>query len=81
MGKVIAHNMTIEWQKRGLTHAHLLLIMQDSDKPRTSELIDKVVSAELPNKEKNPRLFDIVSSNMNHGPCGNMNMNCPWMKG
>lgn len=73
--------MTIEWQKRGLTHAHILLIMHDSDKPRTPEHIDKAVSAEIPDKAKNPRLFDIVSSNMIHGPCGNMNMNCPCMKG
>ena len=81
LGKVIAHNMTIEWQKRGLTHAHILLIMHGADKPRTPELIDKIVSAELPDKTKNPRLFDVVSSNMIHGPCGNMNLNCSCMKG
>ena len=81
MGKVIAHNYTIEWQKRGLTHAHILLIMDDSDKPRNPEIIDKIVSAELPDKDKNPRLFDVVISNMIHGPCGNMNRNCSCMKG
>ena len=81
LGHVLAHNYTIEWQKRGLTHAHILLIMADESKPRTPELIDKVVSAELPDKNKSPRLFEIVSSRMIHGPCGNVNRASPCMSG
>ena len=48
LGKVKAHTVTIEWQKRGLTHAHILLIMADEDKPKTPEMIDRIVSAEIP---------------------------------
>ena len=40
IGKVKVLIYTIEWQKRGLTHAHILITMQDSDKPRTPEMIE-----------------------------------------
>ena len=81
LGKVTAHNYTIEWQKRGLTHAHILLIMDSESKPRNPEMIDKVVSAELPDMRKCPKLFDIVSKRMIHGPCGNINRSSPCMTG
>ncbi|KAK9160726.1 hypothetical protein Syun_007067 [Stephania yunnanensis] len=32
LGKVIAHVHVIEFQKRGLPHSHLLLILEESDK-------------------------------------------------
>jgi hypothetical protein len=64
LGKVKAHTATIEWQKRGLTHAHILLIMEDEDKPKTPEKIDKVVSAEILNPSTNPRLFEILQTTL-----------------
>ena len=67
LGKVIAHTATIEWQKRGLTHVHILLIMKHSDKPHTAEKIDEVVSAEIPDKA-NKQLYDIITANNIHGP-------------
>jgi hypothetical protein len=81
LGQVQAHTATIEWQKRGLTHAHILLIMHEDAKPRTPEHIDKVVSAELPDKEANPQLHKIITSNNIHGPCGAININSPCMDG
>ena len=82
IGKVKVLIYTIEWQKRGLTHAHILITMQDSDKPRTPEMIDKVVSAEIPDKIVNPKLYDIITSNNIHGPCGTtINSNNPCMEG
>ena len=33
LGKPLAHEYTIEFQKRGLPHAHILLILADEDKP------------------------------------------------
>ena len=47
-GPVIAYTYVIEFQKRGLPHMHLLLIVEDQDKPRTPEQIDAVISAEAP---------------------------------
>ena len=35
--------------------------MQDSDKPRTPEMINRVVSAEIPDKNVNPKLYDIIT--------------------
>ncbi|XP_064631618.1 uncharacterized protein LOC135489918 [Lineus longissimus] len=81
MGKVQAHTATIEWQKRGLTHAHILLIMQPDDKPKSPEKIDTVVSAELPDSLSNPQLHKVITANNIHGPCGSVNMHSPCMNG
>ena len=48
LGHVIGSIRVIEFQKRGLPHAHILLILKPSDKPRTIEEIDKIVCAVIP---------------------------------
>ena len=80
LGKVQAYVYTIEWKKRGLTHCHILLIMANEYKPRTPEIIDSAVSAELPDKDTNPQLFQIVTKHMIHEPCGQINPNAPCME-
>jgi hypothetical protein len=67
---------SIEWQKRGLPHANILIWLKEKISP--SE-IDSVISAELPNPEEDPLLFDIITKNMIHGPCGTLNKNSPCM--
>ena len=47
-GEVVADMHVIEWQKRGLPHAHILLILANHDCTVTSELVDSLVTAELP---------------------------------
>ena len=69
LGKVKAYVYTTEWQKRGLTHCHILLIMADEYKPRTPEIIDKVASAELPDEDTSPVLHNLVVRHMINGPC------------
>ncbi|XP_056685898.1 uncharacterized protein [Spinacia oleracea] len=54
-GEAKAAIYTIEFQKRGLPHAHILLFLNEEDKPRTSEDIDRIISAELPDPKKKPR--------------------------
>ena len=44
-GRAVACVHVIEFQKRGLPHAHILLILAHEDKPRTAEDIDRMVSA------------------------------------
>ena len=64
---------TIEFQKRGLPHAHILLILKQDSKPRP-DTYDKFVSAELPDPETQPELYALVSKHMMHGPCGTICM-------
>ena len=47
---------TIEFQKRGLPHCHILLFFITINKAATSKNIDKVICAEIPDKDKNPKL-------------------------
>ena len=66
-GDVQAYMYSVEWQKRGLPHAHILLWLKD--KIHASD-IDKLISAELPDPKKDQKLYDIVSKHMVHGPHG-----------
>ena len=70
---------TIEFHKRGLPHAHILLFLDISSTKLTPEVIDKIISAEIPSKELDPYLFDIVTNCMVHGPCGHLNPNATCM--
>ena len=61
---------SIEWQKRGLPHAHILIWLKTKIMP---DQIDSTIRAEIPNPEEDPLLFEIVTKNMVHGPCGALN--------
>ena len=69
-GRVRAMLYVIEFQKRGLPHAHILLFMVPEDKAWENERINKLVCAEIPDKAAHPRLHEIVKACMVHGPCG-----------
>lgn len=79
LGKSIAFVYSIEFQKRGLPHSHILVKLRSEDRFTTSERIDQIVSAEIPTTE-NPRLREIVLRCMMHGPCGIHHSNAPCMK-
>ena len=55
----------MEWQKRGLPHTHILIWLKDGV---SKENIDKIVSAEIPDKESDPELFGLVTEKIVHGP-------------
>jgi hypothetical protein len=78
---------TVEFQKRGLPHAHILVWLdrqqQRSDEiigEASAQLIDGIVSAELPDVLEDPLAYALVDEFMVHGPCGRMNGKCPCMK-
>ena len=80
-GKVKAFVGTIEQQKRkGLHHSHNLIILESEYVPKNPCDIDKIVSAEIPDPEKNPKLHKIISRNNMHGPCGKLNPKSPCME-
>src|SRR2546429_2100799 len=79
LGKVIAHVHVIEFQKRGLPHAHILMILAPEDKPKTPEDFDRLVCAEIPDQNEQPKLFETVSKCMVHGPCGDLDPDSPCM--
>ncbi|KAL5146616.1 hypothetical protein HKD37_06G016425 [Glycine soja] len=70
---------TIEWQKRGLPHAHILIFLHPSNKLPNPHDIDQMISAEIPDKQSQAQLFEIVSNHMMHGPCGFANKKSPCM--
>ena len=47
-GKVPAFLWVIEFQKRGLHHSPILVILADEDRPNTNSDIDNVISAKFP---------------------------------
>ena len=79
LGRVVAHMYVIEFQKRGLPHAHILIIFDAADKPNTPEDIDSIVSAQIPDQTLYPELYETIISCMLHGPCGSHNLNAPCM--
>jgi len=55
-GRVIGYVWVIEFQKRGLPHCHILIMLDPRDKPVTIEDIDKITSAELPDPIQFPEV-------------------------
>ena len=89
-GKVVAYMYVVEFQKRGLPHAHILIILANHDRTQTKELVDSLVVAELPpdpqetndpdKKAERQQLENLVLSCMVHGPCGTENPKAPCME-
>ncbi|GJS83521.1 hypothetical protein Tco_0750062 [Tanacetum coccineum] len=61
---------TVEFQKRGLPHTHICLFLHKDDKVPSVDQIDKFISVEILDKNKDPDLYKLVSDFMMHGPCG-----------
>ena len=81
LGNVPAILWVIEFQKRGLPHAHILVILADKDRINSSSDIDDTIWSQLPPSPENfkpgtperdqaDRLEKIILTNMVHGPCG-----------
>ncbi|GAA0162104.1 hypothetical protein LIER_43597 [Lithospermum erythrorhizon] len=78
---VMAHVHVIEFQKRGLPHAHMLIIFDDNDKLRTlDDDYDQIVRTEILYNNEEPELYNAVMRHMIHGPCGELNTREPCMK-
>ena len=71
-GSVCCWMYSVEWQKRGLPHAHILIWLYNKI---TSDEIDDVICAEIPRADVDKDLHAVVIKNMIHGPCGTLNLN------
>ncbi|CDF39624.1 Helicase-like protein [Chondrus crispus] len=69
-GTVVAHVRVIEFQKRGLPHAHVVFFLDEVSKNdmRTPENVDRIISAEIPSAQ-DPELQEVVLKHMIHNPC------------
>ncbi|KAG5550811.1 hypothetical protein RHGRI_015690 [Rhododendron griersonianum] len=72
-GPVAAYTFAVEFQKRGLPHVHMLIILKKAYKLNTVQQIDPLISAEIPDKNQHPHLYAMVLKHMLHGPCGELN--------
>ncbi|XP_074300391.1 uncharacterized protein LOC141631649 [Silene latifolia] len=79
-GNVAGYVYVVEFQKRGLPHAHFLIILDGHSKIRSPDQYDAFVSAEIPNVLENPHLHSAVLKHMMHGPCGRDFPTNPCMK-
>ncbi|GAB0086492.1 uncharacterized protein DMENIID0001_005670 [Sergentomyia squamirostris] len=79
-GRVKYCTYSIEFQKRGLPHAHFLIGLHSHDKLYTPEQVDFCISAEIPRNS-----MEVVVQqpeqlpHMIHGPCGAANPDAPCM--
>ena len=78
-GRVQAMVYTIEFQKRGLPHMHLLIFLHPDDKIYDANQVDNIVSAQLPDPTLEPLLYQTITNCMLHGPCGAEKPNTPCM--
>ncbi|XP_024965998.1 uncharacterized protein LOC112506212 [Cynara cardunculus var. scolymus] len=72
LGEVGAYVYVIKFQKRGLPHAHILMIMKLEHKITDPDHYDKIVCAEIPDPTKYLEMHELVIKHMMHGPCGHL---------
>ena len=65
-GQAVARVHVIEFQKRGLPHAHLLIFLRQEDKIQTPDQVDSAVWARWPDPQTQPALFETVKRCMIH---------------
>ena len=78
--RTVAHVWTIDFQKCGLPHIHMIIFLHPDDKLWTPEDIDSLLSAEFLDEDEEPELFELVKKLMVHTPCGAHNPNAPCMR-
>ncbi|XP_078677726.1 uncharacterized protein LOC144914113 [Branchiostoma floridae x Branchiostoma belcheri] len=73
LGKIADSFYRIEWQDRGSPHAHILLWIEDApvleyetDMVKITNFIDKYCTVQIPDKQSDPELYDLVTTVQQH---------------
>jgi hypothetical protein len=66
LGHTIARIYVIEFQKRGLPHAHIFIFFAEDFKSHMVEDVDRMINVELPNLETNRLAHETVARCMIH---------------
>ena len=67
-------------EKKGLPHAHILLIVHPEDFPRYADDYDRFVRAEISDQDTESRLYKFTIKHNMHGLCGQLNPQSPRME-
>jgi hypothetical protein len=78
-GDVQGFVFTIEFQKHGLPHIHLLIILKQPFKICDAAHVDSIISTQIPDPVAHPTLYATITKCMIHGPCGAANTRAPCM--
>ena len=68
------------FQKRGLPHAHIVIILVDRSKLQKSEDIDLTIFADFFDPITHPDTYNTVTRCSVHGPCGVEYPSAPYME-
>ena len=64
---------TIEFQKRGLPHSHIIIFLSPEDKILTVEDVDRIIFIEILDLEEDPIFYKMVKNFVVHDLCGATN--------
>ena len=78
-GKCVGISHSNEFQKHGLPHIHGIGYLAPESKLRSPEDINSLLSAEFPDPDTQPELFELVKKFMVYSPCGVHNPTAPCM--
>ncbi|XP_019160783.1 PREDICTED: uncharacterized protein LOC109157339 [Ipomoea nil] len=78
-GSVAGVIYTIEFQKRGLPHAHILIILKMNKDVSEVVTLDKIIFAEIPDEKTDVQYYKAVEEFMMHGSCRKARTNSPCM--
>ncbi|KNZ81990.1 hypothetical protein J132_09313 [Termitomyces sp. J132] len=60
-GSCVAHVHTIEFQKRGLPHMHILIFFHHHHRIQNAAHVDSIVSAQIPDPVTQPHLYQVLA--------------------
>jgi hypothetical protein len=69
-GTCVAYVRAVEFQKRGLPHAHIVMWLANAEKITEPGHVDAIVTAEIPNPVTHPKSYAAVKEFMLHNKCG-----------